>query len=102
MLAPFLSLASQLLDLARAALGGVGGDPLQPRDPFLQPAALALQALILAAQQLDLAGRIGMLVLVAHPRPFILQRIAVAGAESTGGAPVRGSECGWTAEGNTC
>src|SRR3569623_1064975 len=47
--------AAQYVDLASDAFGGVGGDPFEHPEAFLEPADLAGQALVLRRQQVDLA-----------------------------------------------
>src|SRR5205085_6623644 len=87
---PRLAVA-QLLDLVRGARGRIGRDPLEHRDPLLEPAHLALQAVILVGQQLDPALGIRA-ALVALAAPFVLQRIAVPRADPAGSNPAKGGD----------
>ena len=67
------SLAQRSSSISRAVRSrGIGGDPLQHRDPLLEPADLALEPGILAGEQLDSPG------LASSPPPAIRPAPATA------------------------
>ncbi|WP_210731744.1 hypothetical protein [Sphingomonas sp. PAMC26645] len=49
------SAIAECFDLASGTLGGIGGDALEDRDPFLEAGDLPGQALVLVAEQQYLA-----------------------------------------------